>query len=98
MTSPSAERSRHEEGRGVGGEAEVLEDPAHDLAVGDESDELALAAAPGAGEDVDLEDALQELGTWVLSTSPLPLAEGEPIEVVVREDERIVVRDLFVRE
>jgi hypothetical protein len=40
----------------------MLEDPAHDLAARDERDELALAAAVRADEDVDLEDALQELG------------------------------------
>jgi hypothetical protein len=51
-------------------EAEVLEDPALDVAVRNESDELALPAAPGAGEDVDLEDALSEARPrwpWILA-------------------------------
>ena len=38
-------RAGWSKGRGVGAEAEVLEHPAHDLAVRDESDELALPAA-----------------------------------------------------
>jgi hypothetical protein len=55
-------RAGRSEDRGRGGEAEVLEDPAHDGSVGEERDELALPAAPWTGEHVDLEDALQELG------------------------------------
>ncbi len=54
-------RASRGEDRGRGGQAEVLEDLPDDLAVGDERDELALLTAPGAGEHVDLEDALQEL-------------------------------------
>ena len=43
-------RAGRSESRGRGGEAEVLEDPAHDRPVRDERDEPAPAAAPGAGE------------------------------------------------
>jgi RNA polymerase sigma-70 factor (ECF subfamily) len=39
-----------------------------------------------------------EPGTWILSTSPHALADAAPVEVVVREGEKIVVRDLVVRE
>ena len=53
-SSSGGERAGVRTGAAVG-EAEVLENPADDLAVGEESDELALAPAPGAGQDVDLE-------------------------------------------
>lgn len=43
-------------------QAEVREDLAHDRALGDECDQLALAAAVRAGERVEGEDALKEFG------------------------------------
>jgi hypothetical protein len=55
----------------------VFEDPPYDGSVGEERDELALAATPGTGERVDLEDALQELGPagallrWIGPERPL---------------------------
>jgi hypothetical protein len=40
----------------------VVEDALGDRGLGDEGDELEAAAAGGAGEDVDGEDLLQQVG------------------------------------
>ena len=44
-----------------GVKAEVREDLAHDLAVGEERDKPALAAAVGAAQDINLENPLQQV-------------------------------------
>ncbi len=46
----------------LGGEAQVLENAAHHEPVGQQRDELAGSSAPGTGQRVDGEDALQQLG------------------------------------
>jgi hypothetical protein len=56
----------------------MLKDPAHDLSIGDESDEFSLPAVPGAGEHVDLEHALQEARPrWPVLLASSKLARAE---------------------
>ena len=54
-------------GAGFGGEAQALEDGAHDRGVGEQCDEASGFSAPVAGEHVEEEDALHELGPGVAS-------------------------------
>ena len=64
--------------RCVGGEAEVFEDPADDLAVGDERcGACACRRYPRAGGDVDLEDALEGARpSWRASWRDLAAGHG----------------------
>ena len=60
-------RLRQGFGGQVGGEAQALEDGAHDRGVGEQRDEASGLSASIAGEHVEVEDALHELGPGVAS-------------------------------